>query len=97
MTHHHAPIVILAKMGQRWLLIGLLAFALVNPVTWALLFGVAYILTGQDVSEYVLGAQQTSTAKPKRKDECIYVVDGHRFVIATECKNVKFPGKQVPT
>lgn len=92
MTHHQF-LLMLARFGKA----GLLAFALANPVTWAFGMGFVYVLTGKDISEYVLGAQSTTRVPlPKpRPAYCDILVEGKKYRVWTDCSQVQFPGKKV--
>lgn len=46
MSHQPDPLLMLAKLGQRWLIAAVVVFVLLNPVTWGIVIGVYNFLSG---------------------------------------------------
>lgn len=90
MSHHH-PIFLLFKLGTRGAIAAVLLLTIANPVTWGVGLALFDHWTGGNA-----GARFLGHAEPMQ-GACNVFVNGHRFVMATDYKSVRFPGKQVPT
>lgn len=91
MHSHHHPFLLLFKVSPRLALIGFILFAVFNPVTIGIVVALLDVYGGTNIGGMIAG---TTTPRMPVSGICHLHVNGHDFIVATECKNVKFPGAE---
>lgn len=98
MHGYHSPIYLIAKLGVRWALLALAVFVLLNPVTWGVALALAdHFNPDARWGDWFFGRAQTEThgtVQTPAQGYCEYHIQGHVFIIATDCSKVHFRGPE---
>lgn len=90
--HSHHPFLLLFKLSPRMALIGFGLLVVFNPVTIGIVVALLDTFTGTNIGGMIAG----TTTPRQQQGICHLYVNGHHFIVATDCSRVKFPGKEVP-